>query len=83
MYPGTHGQLGDEDVAAFGEENGCFCRDHLHLWICLHDLLYPCQREMVLLVIVVGGLELGDLLLPVGVEYVAVIARKSLINLNE
>lgn len=37
--PCAHGQLGDEDVAALGEEDGRLGRDHLHLRVGLHDFL--------------------------------------------
>ena len=74
MDPGAHGELGDEDIAAFGEEDGRFGRDHLHFRIGLHHLLDAGQRQVVLLIVVVGSFDLGDLLLPVGVENVAVVA---------
>ena len=64
--PGTHGQLGDEDVATFGKEDGRFCRDHLDLGIRLHDLLDTSQWKLVDLEIMLLGLEVVDGLLPVG-----------------
>ena len=81
--PSTHGELGDEDVAAFGEEYGRLRRNHLDLWVGLHDLLDARERELVLFIVVIGSLELGDLLLPIGVEDVTIVAREPLVNLNE
>jgi len=64
--PGAHGELGDEDIAAFGEEDGGFGRDHLHFGVGLHDLLDSGQRKLVDLEIMVVSLEVIDCLLPVG-----------------
>ena len=64
--PRPHGQLGDEDVAAFGEEDGSFGTNHLDFWIGFHDLLYARERELVDLVVVRFRFQGGDGLLPVG-----------------
>jgi len=37
--PGAHREFRDEDVAAFGEEDGRFCGDHLDFWVGFHDFL--------------------------------------------
>jgi hypothetical protein len=63
--PGAHGQLGDEDVAALCEEDGCLSRDHLDLRVGFHDFLYAGERQLVDLVVVVVGLEVVDGVLPV------------------
>ena len=68
MDPCPHGQLCDEDVTALCEENRRFCRDHLDFWVCLHDLLYAREWELVQLEIVLIGLEFRDLVLPVCVQ---------------
>ena len=65
MYPGTHCQLGNEDVATFGEEDGCFCRDHLDFWIGFHDLLYAREGQLVDFEVVRVGFEVVDCILPV------------------
>lgn len=41
--PRAHGELGDEDVAALGEEDGRFRGYHFHLWVGFHDLFYACE----------------------------------------
>lgn len=74
MDPRTHGELGDEGLARFGEDYGCLSRDHLDFGVGLHDLLDARERELVDLVVVVFRLEHGHDLLPVGVEDVAVVA---------
>ena len=63
------------------EENWSLGRDHLDLWIRLHDLFYAREGELVDLVVVLVGLKLGDLLLPIGVQDVTVGARETLIDL--
>lgn len=63
--PGTHRQLRDEDVAAFGEEDRRFSRDHLHFRVCLHHFLDAGQRQLVQFVVVRFGFEVGDDVLPV------------------
>lgn len=66
MYPGAHGELRDEDVAALGEQDGRLGRDHLNLWVRLHDLLDTGKGELMQLVVVGVRLEVVDYLLPVG-----------------
>jgi hypothetical protein len=73
--PGAHGELGDEGLAGFGEDDRRFGGDHLDFWVGLHDLLDARERQLVDLVVVVLRLEHRHDLLPVGVEDVAVVAR--------
>lgn len=80
--PGAHGELCDEDVAAFGEEYGGFGGDHLNLGVSLHDLLDPGQRKLVDLEIMVVGLEMVDCLLPVGGQNLARGACQALVDLE-
>jgi len=63
--PGAHCEFGDEDVAAFGEEDGSFGRNHLHFRVCFHDLLDSGEGELVDLEVVVVSLEVVDRLLPI------------------
>jgi hypothetical protein len=79
--PGAHGELCDEDVAALREQDGRLRRDHLDLGVCLHHLLDARQRQLVQLVVMFVRLELGNLLLPVRVEDVAVVSREALVDL--
>lgn len=81
MDPRAHSELGDEDVTALCEENGRFRRDHLNFGVGLHHLLNACQWQLVQLVVVFVRLELGDLLLPIRIEDIAVVAREALVNL--
>ena len=80
--PGAHGEFGDENVTALGKQDGSFGRDHLDFWVGLHNLLDASQGELVQLVVVFVRLELGDLLLPVCVEDVAVVTREALVYLR-
>lgn len=82
VYPCAHGQLGDEDVAALGEEDGCFGGDHLDFWVCLHDLLDACQGKLVELVIMGVAFEVVDGLLPVCGENVLVLTVQALVNVR-
>jgi hypothetical protein len=66
MYPGTHCQLCDEDIASFGEKNRCFGGDHLYFWVGFHDFLYARKRQLVDLEIVRVAFEVIDRILPVG-----------------
>lgn len=66
MDPGAHRKLGDEDIAALGEEDGRLGGDHLDVGIGLHDLLDAREGQLVQLVVVRFGLEVVDRLLPVG-----------------
>ena len=66
MDPSAHGELRDEDVAAFGEENGCFGGDHFNIGVGFHDFFYARQGQLVQFVVVGFGLEVVDGLLPVG-----------------
>lgn len=82
VNPGAHGELGDEDIAAFGEEDWRFSRDHLNFWISLHDLLDSREGQLVQFVVMLVRLQLCDLLLPVCVEDVAVVAIETLVDLR-
>lgn len=82
VYPGAHRQLRDEHVASLCEEDGSLGRNHFDFRVRLHNLLYPRQRQLVELVVMVVRLELGDLLLPVGVEDVAILASEALVDLE-
>lgn len=82
MYPGAHRQLGNEDVASFGEQDRRLGRDHLDLRVGLHDLLDPRQWELMLLVVMRVILQRADRVLPVGGEDVAVVSLKALIDLD-
>ena len=73
--PRAHRQLGDEDVAALGEQNRSFGRYHLDLWVRLHDFLNASQGELVDFVVMSLGLEVADGLLPISREDVAVVSR--------
>jgi hypothetical protein len=81
--PGTHGELDNEDVAALGEEDRGFGRDHLYLGIRFHDLLDASKRQLVHFVVVVLGLQLGDLILPVDIENITGLAGQALGDLEE
>jgi hypothetical protein len=63
-------------------KDGRLGRDHLDLRVGLHDLLDARQGQLVQLVVVLVRLELGDLLLPVRVEDVAVVASQALVDLR-
>lgn len=63
--PGAHGEFGDEDVAAFGEEDGRFGGDHFDFGVGLHDFFDARQGELVDFEVVGVGLEVVDCLLPV------------------
>lgn len=82
MNPRAHRQLGDENVTAFGKEDRRLCRDHLDFWVGLHDLLYPCEGQLVQLVVVGIALEMVDSLLPVGREDVLVLPVEALVNVR-
>lgn len=64
--PCAHCKLGDEDVAAFGEEDGSFGADHLDLGIGLHHLLDSSEGQLVDFEVMGVGFEVVDRLLPVG-----------------
>lgn len=81
VNPRAHGQLRDEDVAALRKQDWCLSRDHLDVRVCFHDFLDARQRELMQLIVVFIGLELRDLLLPVRVENIAVVARQPLVDL--
>lgn len=82
MDPCTHGQFGDENVTAFGEQYGCLCRDHFDVRVSLHHLLYPGQGELMELVVVGFILEVIDGLLPISRQNVAIAAIESLTDLK-
>jgi len=80
--PGAHGQLRDEDVAAFGEQNWCFSRDHLHFWIRLHHFLDTREGQLMQFVVMGFGFQVVNYVLPVGGEDVFVGAVESLVDLG-
>jgi len=81
MDPRAHGELGDENVSALGEQDGRLSGDHLDFRVCLHHLLDARQWQLVELVVMLVRLELRHLLLPVCVEDVAVVALQALIDI--
>lgn len=81
--PCSHGELGDEDVAPLGEQDGSLGRNHLHLRIGLHDLLDPGQGQLVDFIVMGLGLESMDGLLPVSGQNIAIIADEALIDLSD
>ena len=81
MNPGSHGELCDEDVATLGKKDRGLSRDHLDLWICLHDLLYPSKRQLVKLVVMSVALEMVDGVLPIRCQDILVLACESLVHL--
>ena len=83
VNPGAHCELGDENVASFGEEDGSFGRDHLDFRVRFHDFFYPCERKLVELVVMVFGLEGVDCLLPVRCEDLFGLALKTLVHLED
>lgn len=82
MYPGAHRQLGDEYIAALRKQYRRLGGDHFHLGVRLHDLLYPSERELVNLVVVIFILEGVDGLLPVCGQDIAVVAVQALGHLG-
>jgi hypothetical protein len=82
MNPGTHGQFGDEDVAAFGEEDWGFGGDHLDFGVGFHHFLDAGERELVNFEVMGFCLEVIDGLLPVSSEDVAGGAGQALIDLD-
>ena len=81
MDPRSHRQFCNEDVAAFREEDRSFGANHFHLRIGFHDLLDACKGKLVDFVVVGFVLELRDLVLPVGHQYVLVGAGEALRDL--
>lgn len=79
--PRAHRQLGDEDIAAFGEENGRLSRDHLHVRIRLHHFLYARQRQLVNLVVVVLIFQVADDMLPICRQDITGLPCETLIHL--
>lgn len=82
VNPSAHSKLGDEYVAALCKEYRCFGGYHFDFGIGLHDFLYPCQWQLVKLVVVFFIFELVDGLLPVRCEDVAVVTVQPLRNLQ-
>ena len=80
--PGAHGEFGDEDVAALGEEDGRFGRDHLYFRVGFHDFFDAREGELVDFEVVAVGFEVVDCLLPVGGEDVAGDAGEALVYLR-
>ncbi len=81
MNPGTHGELGDEDITTFGEKDGGFCRYHLDFWVGLHDLLNASEGQLVDFEVMRLGLEVIDSLLPISGQNVSGWASESLVDL--
>lgn len=65
MKPGSDCELEDEELAGFGEEDGCFGGDHTNVLVGFHDLFDASERELMVLEIV----YLLDLLALVGPEH--------------
>lgn len=65
MDPSSHGQLGNEDIAALGKQDWRLRGNHLHLRIGLHDLLYACQGQLVYFVVMIIRFQVVDNMLPV------------------
>jgi hypothetical protein len=68
VYPSSHSELCNEDVAAFSKQDWGFGGNHLDFGIRLHDLFYPRERQLMQLEIVFLGLELSYLILPVHIQ---------------
>ena len=83
VNPGAHCQFGDEDVAAFREEDWCFGRNHLDFWIGFHDLLDTCEWQLMDLEIMVIGLEVVYRLLPIGRQDLSRLTSQALIYLQK
>lgn len=81
MDPCAHGELGDEDIATFREEDWCLSRYHLHIWVCLHNLLDSRQWQLVEFVVMIVGFEVVDYLLPVGRKDITIVTLQTLIYL--
>lgn len=82
MDPGSHGQLGDENVATLGKQDGRLGRDHLDFRVSLHDLLDARQRQLVELVVVLVGFEVVDCVLPIRGQDVLVLAMEALVDIG-
>ena len=82
MDPSAHRELGDENVAAFGEQDRGLGRNHLDVGIGFHDLLDAGEGQLVQLVIVGFVLELVDGVLPIGGQDVAIAAHEALVDLQ-
>lgn len=80
--PGAHCELCDEDVAAFGEKDGSFCRNHLDFRVCFHDFFDSGEGELMDFEVVVVCLEVIDGLLPVGRQDFAGGACQTLVDLK-
>lgn len=81
MYPGTHSQLGDEDIATLGEQDWCLRRDHLDFGVRFHHLLDTSEWQLVNLVVVIICFQMIDDMLPVGRQYIAGCSLETLIDL--
>ena len=81
MNPGSHCEFGNEDVAAFREEDWRFGGYHLDFWIGLHDFLDACEWQLMQFIVVIVRLEVRDNLLPVGCQDVFIGSVKALIDL--
>ena len=82
MYPCAHRQLRDEYITAFREQDRSFSADHLDFGIRLHDFLNPSKWELMELVVMLFRFELGDLVLPVGIQDIAIRSTQALRHLG-
>lgn len=80
MNPCTHGQFGDEDVAAFGKQDWSLGRYHLHLRIRFHYFFDAGQRQLVDLVVMSFGLQVGYGLLPISGKNIPILAVQALVD---
>lgn len=83
MNPGTHCQLRDEDIAAFGKKDGSFSGDHFHFWIGFHDLLDTRQRKLVNFEVMGVCFEMVDGLLPICRKDLARRSSQTLVDLEK
>lgn len=80
--PGAHREFGDEDVAAFGEEDGRLGADHFYFRVCFHNFLDACEGELVDFEIMGLRFKVVDCLLPIGGEDVAGGSGEALVDLD-
>lgn len=82
MDPRAHGQFGDEDVAALGEQNRCLRGDHLDLRVRFHHLLDTSERQLMYLVVMVIRFQMIDDMLPIGRQDIACRPLEALVYLR-
>ncbi len=61
---------------------GALSRNHFNFRVGFHDLLDAGQGKLVQFVVMFVRLELGNLLLPIGIKNVAVVALEALVHLT-